>query len=139
MSKNATIRLNDETHEFLKTNFEGIQAAISLIVEPFDKLRQVTMNELKGYFSKEELVSLIDSQNGTMLTPDFIYNKSFWVFQLQDFEQLENGISRHGADSEVLMDKLNKLSQSQVYIFLMDIHIFWNTNGDLNKYIERMV
>lgn len=127
MSKNATIRLPEETQNRLKENFGGIQTAISLIVEPFEKLRILTLSELKGYFTKEEMTALVDSQNGTMLTPDFIYNKSFLIAQLEDFEQLEAGFSRHNADYGNVIGKINSLSQSQVYFLLISIHISWNT------------
>lgn len=136
MSKNATIRLPEEVQEKLKANFGGIQSAVSLIVEPFEKLRRVTMNELKGYFTKEELTSLIDSQNGVLLTPDFIYNKSFLLAQLEDFESLEAGITRHEANPSVLFTKLKNLSNSQVYFLLLDLHIFWNTDKQLVPYVN---
>lgn len=128
MSKNATIRLPEEIQGKLKENFGGIQTAISLIVEPFEKLRVLTMKELEGFFTKEEMTALVDSQNGTMLTPDFIYNKSFLIAQLEDFEQLESGFSRHNADVAKTIEKINTLlSQSQVYFLLISIHISWNT------------
>lgn len=139
MSKNATIRLQDETHEFLKTNFDGIQSGISLIVEPFDRLRQITIKELKGYFTREEITALIDSQNGTMLTPDFIYNKSFLLAQLEDFEMLEGGISRHKGEPSELFEKIQELSSVQVYYILLDIHIFWQTNSNLEDYFKKYV
>lgn len=139
MSKNTTIRLQDETHEFLKTNFDGIQSGISLIVEPFDRLRQITIKELKGYFTREEITALIDSQNGTMLTPDFIYNKFFLLAQLEDFEMLEGGISRHKVEPSELFEKIQKLSSVQVYYILLDIHIFWQTNSNLEDYFKKYV
>lgn len=140
MSKNVTIRLQDETHEFIKTNFEGMQSGVSIIVESFDKLRLVTIAELKGYFSEAELIALTDSQNGVMLTPDFVYNKSFLLAQLEDFEMLESGISRHNADAKILFDKIKQLSHSQVYFLVMHLHIFWQTGGqDLNEQIKKMM
>lgn len=139
MSKNATIRLQDQTHEFLKSNFEGIQSGISLIVEPFDRLLRITISELKGFFTREELIAILDSQNGVMLTPDFIYNKAFFLAQLEDFEMLENGISKHGADPVSLFDKIKTMPSVQVYYFILDIHLFWNSNGDMNAYLEKLL
>lgn len=139
MSKNATIRLQDETHEFLKSNFEGIQSGISLIVEPFDRLLRITISELKGFFTREELIAILDSQNGVMLTPDFIYNKAFWVAQLEDFEMLENGISKHGAVPNDLFAKIKTMPSVQVYYFIIDIHLFWNSNRNMNAYLDKLV
>ena len=136
MSKNATIRLPEEVQNDLKQNFGGIQSAISLIVEPFQRLKTVTLLELKGYFTREELIALIDSQNGVLLTPDFIYNKSFLLAQLEDFEMFENGISRQSANPADLFSKIDKLAQSQVYYLLLDIHVFWQSGKVLSEYLE---
>lgn len=135
-TKTVSVRLPENIINEIKENFEGFNAGISLIVEPFDRLRRVTINELKGYFTREEIVALVDSLNGTMLTPEFIYNKQFWVIQLEDFENLENGISRHSANSKILLEKIENLSQSQVYFLLIDIHIFWNSGCDLEEYLK---
>lgn len=135
MSKNATIRLPEEIQNKLKENFGGIQSAISLIVEPFDRLRVMSIAELKDLFTKQELIALIDNQNGVMLTPDFVYNKSFLLAQLEDFEKFENGISRNGAEYAQLANKIDKISNAQVYYLLLDIHIFWETSLDLEQYL----
>src|SRR5690606_8116153 len=118
-SKNITIRLDEQQAENLKKDYGQISTAIQLIVEPFERLRKMTMQELKGYFSREELTVLVDSQNGVLLTPDFIYNKQFIIAQLEDFEHFESGISRHGAKLENLLKKMDKLSHSQVYLLIM--------------------
>lgn len=139
MSKTASIRLPDNIQTDLRKNFGGLQSAISLIVEPFDRVRILTVDELKGYFTHEELVALTDSQNGVLLSPDFIYNKSFLLAQLEDFEGLEGGISRQGADPNALLEKIKNLSQSQVFFLLLHTHIFWNNPNDLNKHLEKLV
>lgn len=138
MTKNATIRLSTQTHTFLKESFQGIQSGVSLLVEPFDKLMKINRYELKGYFTKEELTALIDSQNGVLLTPDFIYNSTFLIAELEDFEQLENGISRHNADAPDLLDKIKKLSSVQVYYLLLDIHILWQTGENVSDYLDKL-
>lgn len=138
MSKNATIRLPEEIQTSIKNNFGGLQAGISLIVEPFDRLRALTISELSGYFTEEELIALADSQNGVMLTPDYIYNKAFLIAQLEDFETLENGISRRNANPKKFIEKINKLSQPQVYFLLLHTHIFWNNPSDLNDYLAQL-
>lgn len=136
---NVTIRIEENILNTIKTNFASAQAGLTLIIEPFDRLRMITIAELKGYFTREEIIALADSQNGTMLTPDYIYNKAFILAQLEDFQTFEGGISRHEADPETLINKVKNLSHSQVYYLLMHIHIFWNTNGSIEKLITSLI
>lgn len=137
-SKNITIRLDEQQAEQLKKNYGQISTAAQLILEPHERLRKTAMAELQGYFTREELTALVDSQNGTMLTPDFIYNKTFFLAQLEDFEQLENGISRHGADADALMDKVRNLNSGVVYLLVMDIMTFWQAGNNFDDFINTL-
>ena len=136
--KNVTIKLDEREIEVLKNDFGQISTAIQLIVEPFNRLKKTTLNEIKGYFSREELTVLVDCLNGTMLTPDFIYNKSFFIFNLEDFEQLEGGISRHNASPEILLNKLKELNSSTVYFLFLEILNFWQKGDNLDDFLERL-
>lgn len=137
MGRNVTIQMDPAELDQLKKDFGQQSDALRLIVEPHSRLRKMVMAELKGYFSRAELTALIDSQNGVLLTPDFIYNKVFFLAQLEDFETLEDGISRHGADGPDLLQKLKQLSHAQVYFLMLDIAAFWNHNDrDLNNYLD---
>ncbi|SHJ06400.1 hypothetical protein SAMN05443429_108101 [Cruoricaptor ignavus] len=135
--KTTTVRLSENTSVELAKDFENFTTAVQLILEPHRRLRKVVMKELKGLFSKEEITALVDSQNGVMLTPAFIYKKDFLIEQLEDFELFESGISRHGAEKEELIEKLSGISNSQVYFLLLEIHAFWNSGGKLDDFVKQ--
>lgn len=137
-SKNITIRLEEVQAENLKRDYGQISTAIQLIVEPFERIRRMTIDELKGYFTREEWVALIDSQNAVLLSPDFIYSRNFLLAQLEDFESLERGVSRHRADSKTILNKIRQLSHSQVYFLVMEINAFWNTGKELSLFLEEI-
>ncbi len=139
MSKNATVRISEDSQNVLRNNFKNLNEAITLLVEPFDKLRKMTITERKGYFTREEVVAMVSSLNGTLITPDFIYNKQFFIHQLSDFESFENGVSRHEAALEPLVEKIKQLSSAEVYVITLDIYTFWNTGGDLEDYLSKWI
>lgn len=136
MIKNTTVRLPIAISEKLTEDFGNFSTATQLILETFEKLKKVNIEELKGYFTQEEITALADSQNGVMLSPDFIYKKGFLISQLEDFEKFESGISRHGADPATLLEKIEKLPSAQVYFLILDISAFWNTGGEIEQYIK---
>lgn len=124
--QNKTVRLTDETHKQLTQQFGSFANACQLLLEPFDRLRKLNNEKMKEYFSEAELNAIRDSQNGLVQTPDFIYSKQFFIAQIEDFERFENGISRHKVEASDLIEKINKLSNVEVYYLVLDCVVFWN-------------
>lgn len=135
--KNTNFRLTEDVRNELKNLYGSHAAGLEFHIPGMLKLRQYTLHELRGVFTKEELTAIVDSQNGTMLVVDYLPNVGVMAAHLEDFEKFENGISRHGANPQVLLQKINKLTASQVYWLQDDIKVFWDNNGDLQEFIKK--
>lgn len=122
----TTVRLSPVNAERITAYGKAISSTIEGMTEGFLAIRNHTLLELKGIFTRDELVALTDSLNGTLLEENFKPNKSMAIAHLEDFEQFENGISRHGANSDQLLAKVGNLTAAQIYFLQEEILKFWN-------------
>lgn len=127
----TTVRLNPNQAEKIQEYGKAISSTIEGMTEGFLAIRNHTLLELKGIFTREELVALTDSLKGTLLEENFKPNKSMAVAHLEDFEQFENGISRHGANPEELFEKFQKLTSAQIYFLQEEILRFWERSQEM--------
>lgn len=125
----TTVRLNPNQAEKIQEYGKAISSTIEGMTEGFLAIRNHTLLEIKGFFTREELVALTDSLNGTLLEENFKPNKSMAIAHLEDFEQFENGISRHGADPDQLLAKIGNLTSAQIYFLQEEILRFWNVDN----------
>lgn len=107
-------------------------------------LRTTFLGELKGKFTREEWVAMVDSLNGTPFYEHHHINPLYMVIQLDDFEKLESGVSRHGADFSALKQKLEGLTTGQLYFLIREIETFWQSqvNGkpvELEEFVQQLV
>lgn len=67
--KNVSPRVFEETQEFYRTTFESVNAGAEFILEAFPSLYQRTIHDLKGKFTRGELMLMIDVMNATAIMP----------------------------------------------------------------------
>ncbi|MFD1820391.1 hypothetical protein [Pseudarcicella hirudinis] len=110
-------------------------------VEGFFYVYKHTLFELKGLFTRGEIIALFDMQNGLMLTPQFQASANIFCSHCQEAEELDGTFSRHGADSAIAIEKIRNLTSSQVFVLQAEIAKFWNLNEgqDLEKAIVPFV
>lgn len=134
-----TVRTSEQISNLL-TQYAGTKSAGAIrATEGFVFIRRYTLHELKGLFTRAEFIALTDSQNGTMLVPEYQANKGMLIAHMDDFELLEGGVTRHEANWEKLKAKLERLTASQVFFLQDEISLFWEhtTGGDLNVFLEK--
>ena len=139
--KKVGIRLTPEQAKQLLTESKSDASRIEELIEGWQYLQAHTLRELKGKFTREELIAITDAQNGTMLQPQFQASPSAFRAHLEDFEALESGFSRHGANAEAALAKVRTLTAAQVYYLQQAIDDFWNkTNGtDLEAFVSTLL
>lgn len=125
----TTVRLNPNQAERIQEYGKAISSTIEGMTEGFLAIRNHTLLELKGIFTREEMIALTASLNGTLLEENFKPNKSMAIAHLEDFEQFENGVSGQGANFEKLIEKVNKLTAAQIYFLQEEILRFWNVDN----------
>lgn len=137
--KKVTVRLSEYTVKGLSLPDSSLTATATDALEGFVYLKAYTKKELQNVFTKEEWVAMIDRQNGTMLTPSFQASKAAYLAGLEDFETLEQGISRHGANYDELVQKIAALPAATIYFIQHFIDEFWQEGEEIDVFIGSMV
>lgn len=140
--KNISTKVQDEAAQEItkiyKSRYDGAQTAI----EGFLAIRINTLSEIKKKnFTHAEIMSIVASLNGTMTSgPRMQCNQSAFMAHMQDYEELENGISQYEADPETLYKKLSNLTAAQIYFLQDEIYLWWKRSEEqsLESFIETM-
>lgn len=105
-------------------------------------LRQCQINDLDGTFTEAEIRALAAALNGTLPTTQFLTRPETLLWQLEDFERLDGGVTAQGADWPELRGKLSSITAANALFIQREIWLWWNSPsgspafGDLFKIIQ---
>jgi hypothetical protein len=116
------------------------QENLNNAVETFLRLRSASLREIKGIFTKPEIVGMIDAFNGTMIGNIPIPAKDMLSAQMEDSETYDFSSTRHGYEITALLGKIAELTTAQSEFWLQELVRFWeelsNQPDSLEKFIE---
>jgi len=136
----VSARVEDTILKQLEEIYGKPGTGASVAAEAFVYLRKYTLYELKGMFTREELIGVISNQNGTMQQPEFQANFRMFVTHLEDGEKFDFLSQQYGFDFEKLKAKVLNLTSAQVFFLQEEIRLFWDNDvRDLDAFIERFL
>lgn len=130
MSKNVTLRIQEEMYDRLSSNEQGINQTVLGIIEEHQQLLKYSEEELRGKFTPEEWTALIDLVNSQMLVPQYICVKSLMMATVEDGEKFEGTLTRHGADLGTMIKKMETLTAAQTAAMMKRAKRFWENPGN---------
>lgn len=134
-----TIRTDTEVTGYLEKNFTSKSAGAIIAVESFLCLRKACIMELKGVFTKMELLGLIDALQGSKLIPEYQVNTNTFVFQLIDINTMQKTFSKFDVIFNKLIDKIQKLTAAQVFFIQCEIHCLTNKENYPDQIIDFLI
>lgn len=143
--KNYTAQLSKDDAQKLATLYGSVYAGIQKSVAAFSVLQSLSLIELKGMFTREEIIAMVDSLNGSIHEDRFMANKKMMLYGLEDSEALDKRFTMHGASFHDFNKKFNVLTSAQCYFLIEEIRRFWDDapaygspTPDLEKLIEKL-
>jgi len=130
MSKNVTLRIQEEMYDRLSSNDQGINQTVLGIIEEHQQLLKYSEEELRGKFTPEEWTALIDLVNSQMLVPQYICVKNLMMATVEDGEKFEGTLTRHGADLGTMIKKMETLTAAQTAAMMKRAKRFWENPGN---------
>lgn len=116
------------------------QESLNNSVETFLRLRAASLREIKGVFTKPEIVGMIDAFNGTLIGNIPIPAKDMLTAQMEDSEAYDFSSARHGYEVSALLNKIDNLGTAQAEFWLQELVRFWeelsNQPESLEKFLE---
>lgn len=138
--ESISTKINDSDAAKLAELFESKYDGAKTAIEAFLALRVSALSEVRNLgLQQKEIISIVDSLNGTMSSDARMQaNVSVFVAHMEDFESLESGISRHGANASELIEKVKKLSSAQVYFLQDEIYRWWQNQkpAELTEFVK---
>lgn len=120
-------RITDKTRDFLSENFSSANTGAQYVLDSLPALYRAGLRELKGRFSREELMLMIDVMNGTMLTPGICDEV---VADAEDGIALDGLAEKWEIDALAFLERLHSLTSFQVAVLTIWSNGFWYGGGD---------
>ncbi|MEI7522730.1 MAG: hypothetical protein WCJ95_00295 [Mariniphaga sp.] len=138
-----TFRADEEMTLMLNTMDARPTAATISVLELFTAIRKETIRELRGRFSRKEIMALADSFKNSTPRLQMMATNYVLVGHTRDAERDFKCTSSNNANLNVLIEKLKLLSSAQGAILQLELWAFWNRNEDeipdLEKFIARLI
>lgn len=98
--------------------------------------RAYGLAELKGKFTPSEWRFFADILNGVLVTDKLRFYATVLIASCEDSDAFEGTASKWDIDLNILKEKINNLSASQVEALYSRVESFWVKPGDLDKWAE---
>lgn len=139
--KKVNITISESTEKQIRDLFETQKSGLEMAVDSYLVLRKGVLKSIKGVFTREEIISLLDIHNGTMMDARFT-RPEMMAAHMEDAENYEGTCQRHGADLETLKKKIIGLSHPQSLYLSQECYRFWYCDlygQDLDGFVGELV
>ena len=125
-NRTVTLRLPEDLVKYITRNGDSINQAVVSELSYLRRIRQVSLGELRGFFTKEEWMFLADAFNGTMADELFCANKGAFIAACEDAEKLDGVARKYGVDFLAFRKKCEQLQGANIEAIYSRIADFWS-------------
>lgn len=134
-----TFRADEDITVLLNSLHDRPTAATLSVLELFTAIHKETIRELKGRFSRKEIMALTDSYKRSSPHIKMMATNYVLVGHTKDSERDYKSTSSNNANLNVLIEKLKLLSSAQSAILQLELWAFWNRDNDENRDLEKFI
>lgn len=113
---------------------DSMNQTIVELLENVHYSRMYALNELKGKFTNEEWKFFANILSSTLITGKLRFFPGVLIASCEDSETFEGATSNWGINLNVLKEKINGLSSSQVEALYFRVESFLAQPGDLDEW-----
>lgn len=128
-----TIRFDGDLLPDMTDGDKSMSDVINRSLRHLKIIRSYALNSLKGMFTKDEWLAIVDCLNGTVVADEFRFRSFSLIASLEDADLYEGLGARYSIDIKKLCNKLDKLSPAQVDAVYCRIEAFWNTPDNIRN------
>lgn len=120
--KKATIRIDDALAERLLEEMGNLTAAATWMVEAYAAVRQHGIASLRKYFTIDELLMILEAENGLLFSPRMI---SGYISHIEDAMLIDRVHEKYGVDSELMIAKISSIGKAELVILHDWMNYYW--------------
>ena len=116
-------------------------AMLDRVVEMHLAFRKLALRNIKGVFTRNELIGIVAAFNGTIISFDLgIPPKFMLTAGMEDSISLDGNDVMYDYQAEPLLQKISQLSQLEAMFLLEEVSRFWNESRhpDLEDFIKQL-
>ena len=133
--KTVTIRLSEEAYEYVvASGSDSINKAIEDAIINLKSIREKSMSELKGVFTKDEWSFLADSLNGTLVAGAFRSSIGVLVAHCEDSNSIDRLGSKWCVNIDELTGKILTLRGANIDSIYKRVEDFWNSGVSIEEW-----
>ena len=122
--------------------FTDALTGAEFMLQTWRQIYRVSLVQIKGKFTRDELALFIDTHNGMMLSPMHFGSNTLAVGP-SDAIALDNMAAKWGVDPESLLNKIHELSAAQQLCLEIWACGFWSSQEtpegkDFERYIDQL-
>jgi len=118
-------RLHIENILAIQKYFKDRTEAVQYAIDSYFFLRRASLREIKGIFTKEEFIGLVQCSKGKNLTSELKADKTVYMAFLKSQNEFSRIGWKYGFSFDKLLDKIGKLSSAQIYFIQEEIWRYW--------------
>ncbi len=126
-TKTISVELPPQERKILRLNGEDLKGQANVALQSFLYLNRGFLKDIKGMFTREEIIAMLDNFNGTMYEPQWSIVKDAYIASLEDGDKLDGLGARQNCDIKNLIEKIKHLSITHVALWQYELYRFWNT------------
>ena len=121
--KKISPRIEDQSREFLSTNFSTLNAGAEYVLDGFPMLYNRALHEIKRHFSDEELSFLVEALKETKLSPQ-LAGQQFKIF-CDDAMTFRNLDDKWQIKRDAFLKKIEDITSFQMACLEIWAKKFW--------------
>lgn len=137
MAPRISIRIESPEIESMLGEINSKPAtAAQTVLELFTSIRQSTVLEIRGLFSKNEITALAFYTKPKKPAWQSMGRPLFYANEIEETEKYKSSISTYGVDPNVLINKIKVMTSAQVAILQLEIFTFWEREQKYHKHVD---
>lgn len=131
-AKAVSLRLPEELVERLSKKGENFTQIVISELNSLERIRLVSLGEVKGMFTPQEWIFIADAFNGTLMDSVLRANVGVFIASCEDAERFEGKATLHQIDLEKFLDKVRSLRGANIEAIISRVEEYWEHSHEID-------
>lgn len=131
-AKAVSLRLPEEMVERLSKKGENFTQTVINELSNLERIRLVSLGEVKGLFTQQEWIFIADAFNGTLMDSALRANVGVFIASCEDAERFEGKASLNQVDLKSFLEKVKSLRGANIEAIIDRVEEYWEHSHEID-------
>lgn len=131
-AKAVSLRLPEELVERLSKKGDNFTQTVINELNNLERIRLVSLGEVKGLFTPQEWIFIADAFNGTLMDSALRANVGVFIASCEDAERFEGKASLNQVDLDNFLEKVRTLRGANIEAIITRVEEYWEHCGEID-------